>query len=179
MDDNWVTDRLKGSDLSRRIIFMHLVAYPSPSMDDDVEPPINQTNHWCLFLDFGDNTSVRIDVSPGYGPDGYRAKIRLASRDHACTRNHLYKSTYTVNLNHTVTVQDLVVVAQTNGRQKYEFSIGWEGCRYWNYMFIRDLENQYILTRGAAIQAWDSMSWFYHTIHGASRSPVKAGVFWS
>ncbi|KAI0402293.1 hypothetical protein F4802DRAFT_576622 [Xylaria palmicola] len=174
MDDNWDIKSLTGADLSRAITAIHLIAYPSPSRKDDDEP-FPQTNHWCFFLDFGDNTSVRLEVTPGRGGEGLRCQVRLTSKTHACTTNNLRKITY--DMNPTVTLNTLVLVAQTNGRQKYEFARGWEGCRYWNYVFIQDLETCKILPQGAANQASEAMSWFYHTVHGAEKRPLKTGTF--
>lgn len=174
MDHDWDTDNMSSSDLSRPIIAIHLVAYPSSSMEDGDEP-LQQTNHWCFFLEFGDDTSVKLEVTPGNGSNGLRAKIRLVSKTHACTSNDIQKLTF--NLDSSVCLADLVGIAQAHDRQRYQFAPGWEGCRYWNYVFIQDLENHTILARGASNQAWGIMSWFYHSVRGVERRSIKMGMF--
>ncbi|KAI1121825.1 hypothetical protein F5Y10DRAFT_288017 [Nemania abortiva] len=174
MDDNWSTESLSGSDLSRAIIAIHLVAYPGRDVED-YDEPVRQTNHWCLFLEFENDTSVRLDICPGYGSDGLRGKVRLMSKPHTCTSNDIHKITF--NVNSTASLKDLVSIAQAKGRQKYEFARGWEGCRHWNYVFIQDLERHNILPRGAASQAWDAMSCFYHSVRGVEIRSMKVGTF--
>ncbi|KAI0966161.1 hypothetical protein F4678DRAFT_466735 [Xylaria arbuscula] len=174
MDRNWDTRKLNESDLSKAIIAIHLIAYPSPSMVDNYEP-WHSTNHWCLFLEFINGKSVRLEVTPGYGDDGLRAKIRLISKDHPCTSNHVCKVTY--SLDYTVCLDDLIEIVQENGTQRYQFAPGWEGCRHWNYVFIQDLESYSVLPRGAATRAWEALCYFYHTVYDAEVRPVGIGTF--
>ncbi|KAI0430902.1 hypothetical protein F5Y09DRAFT_341225 [Xylaria sp. FL1042] len=174
MDHNWDTNKLRGSDLTRAIVALHLVAYYSQTMEEGYVP-FQPTNHWCLFLEFGNGKSVRLEVVPGSGSDGLRAQVRLTSRAHPCTSNYAHKVTY--DLNSGVCLEDLVQICQTKGRQRYEFAEGWEGCRYWNYVFIKDLESSSILPRGATDQARDAMSYFYHSVYGVQRRSMKKGTF--
>ncbi|KAI1271193.1 hypothetical protein F5Y07DRAFT_405865 [Xylaria sp. FL0933] len=174
MDHNWDTNKLSQSNLSRKIVAIHLVAYYSQTMEEGYVP-FQPPNHWCLFVQFANDKSVRLEVVPGYGSDGLRAKVRLTSRTHPCTSNYAHKVTY--ELNSTVCLEDIVEVCQAKGRQKYEFAEGWEGCRYRNYVFIQDLESCSILPEGAASMARAAMSSFYHSVYGVQRRSMKKGTF--
>ncbi|KAI1753962.1 hypothetical protein F4782DRAFT_528892 [Xylaria castorea] len=174
MDENWHQGGLDLRDLSREIITIYLVAYPSASREDDDEP-FELSNHWCLFLEFENHQSVRLEVVPGYGSDGLRGKVRLTSKSHACTTNDICQMSFEVNCR--VTLDDVVAIVQREGRQKYEFAPGWEGCRFWNSIFMQDLENYRIVPAGAANQAFGAMGWFYHSVRGGERKDIKLGLF--
>ncbi|KAI0907483.1 hypothetical protein F4823DRAFT_602870 [Ustulina deusta] len=174
MDHNWNQESLELADLSEQIIAIHLIAYPSPSRKDDDEP-FELSNHWCFFLEFEHNKSLRLDMVPGDGSDGLRGKVRLTSKTHACTTNDICKVSFEVN--GKLSLEDIIEIVQRGGRQRYQFAPGWEGCRFWNFIFIQDLEGHRIVPTGAANQAWDAMAWFYHSARGAERRDMKLGTF--
>ncbi|KAI0861792.1 hypothetical protein F4860DRAFT_513585 [Xylaria cubensis] len=174
MDQNWDRTGLKLADLSKQIISIHLIAYPSPSSEDGYEP-FELTNHWCFFLEFKHEKSVRLEIVPGCGSNGLRGKVKLTSKTHACTTNDLCKLSFQVH--GRLSLEEIIEIVQSKGRQRYQFAPGWEGCRFWNFTLMQDFEAHNIVSAGAANQALNSMAWFYHSVRGANRRDMKIGTF--
>ncbi|KAI0868959.1 hypothetical protein GGS24DRAFT_480429 [Hypoxylon argillaceum] len=179
MDENWNQDGLNTEDLAATVGTIHLVAFPNP-INACRDGGIASTNHWCLFLGFlRVDRSVRIDIVPGNGSDGLLGSIAISSKDYAYTDNRAHKLSYQVNQQHLI-VGDVIELLRRNGRQRYRFTPEREGCRYWTYVVIRDLERAEILSPGAAHQAWEAMSRYYHapSSSSADTSGRRAGSFY-
>lgn len=174
MDNNWDTDKLEAADLAKAVTTIHLVAYTNENNegDEDGNPP---TNHWCTFLETPDHKSVRLDMAPGYGSDGLRGKIEISSKKYNCTSNNITNVTIRTSLG--LTVQKIVDLVSQKGHQKYQFTPEWEGCRYWNYILISDLENAGYIVQGHAKEAFEAMSYYWIHPSGKEAREIKKGTF--
>jgi hypothetical protein len=92
------------------------------------------TNHWCLYLQTSEATSVRIDMIPGYsaaGPNlgGWKGIIVVSDL------NYLYsnqsQSANTVRIIDGLYVSHILDAITEAGRDKYEFDRDGVGCRKW------------------------------------------------
>ncbi|KAI1113632.1 hypothetical protein F5Y14DRAFT_206515 [Nemania sp. NC0429] len=180
MDQNWDTDKLNRSDLPSKVVSIHLVAYPNSNNEGDEKLLLPPTNHWCLFLELidsssGDSSSVRFDMAPGYGSDGLRGKIEVSSKEYNCTSNRIHRITFQVIA--PVSVAMIVELVQKNGRQKYQFSPEWEGCRFWNYTFLQDLEKAGIILEGSSEKAEEALSSYFRTPSGVEKREMRIGEF--
>ncbi|KAI0114485.1 hypothetical protein GGR51DRAFT_577501 [Nemania sp. FL0031] len=174
MDRHWERDSLQHTDLARLIISIHLIACPNLNIGGQSSP----TNHWSLFFEMLGERSVRLDMVSGFGNDGLRGKIEVASKNYVCTRERVHRLSFQPD--RAVTLEDIVHLIQRNGRQRYRFLPEWEGCRYWCYTIIQDLEAARIISPGSALVAEATLSNFYGYPSGSGVEPreIKAGRFY-
>ncbi|EDN06263.1 predicted protein [Histoplasma mississippiense (nom. inval.)] len=59
------------------------------------------------------------------------------------------------------TVQTITDLVSRLGRDRYRFTENEEGCRYWIYTFISDLEGADIVAAGSKGEAWNSLSGYW------------------
>lgn len=64
-----------------------------------------------------------------------------------------------------------------NKRQKYIFTEEMEGCRFWIYTVISDLESGGIIDPGSATSAWEAVSYYWRFPEGCEVRAVKQGRF--
>ncbi|KAF3764148.1 hypothetical protein M406DRAFT_330499 [Cryphonectria parasitica EP155] len=116
-------------------------------------------------------------MAPGYGSDGLRGKVKISSKRYSYTQNHVKKITMPASLG--LTVQKIVNLVMHNGRQKYQFTPEWEGCRYWNYVVISDLEAAGYISKGNAKSVLAALSLYWRYPAGSGQEPrkVKEGTF--
>ncbi|KAK0666729.1 hypothetical protein QBC41DRAFT_325207 [Cercophora samala] len=175
MDSNWDADKLKAEDLSARVSIVFLVAYENPSNKGDEEglPP---TNHWCLFLKTAGtaSASIRVDMTPGYGSDGLRGKIEISSKPYECTNSSIKTLSFPATLG--VTVQKIIDLISSKGRQKYQFTPEWEGCRYWNKTVVQDLQSAGYI-KGGAKEAEEALGYYWVTPSGKQKRAIGKGTF--
>ncbi|KAL2126666.1 hypothetical protein VTI74DRAFT_436 [Chaetomium olivicolor] len=173
-DGNWDNDKLVVGDLAKTVAAVHLVAFINESNKGDEEglPP---TNHWCCFLETYDKTSVRLDMMPGYGSDGLRGKIQIVSKEYAYTRNNVHVLSFDAVSG--VTVQKIVDLIMSRGRQKYQFTPEWEGCRYWNLILIQDMVTAGYIPSGSSNQAEEAMLWYWVYPQGKEKRVLRKGTF--
>ncbi|KAF2462160.1 hypothetical protein BDY21DRAFT_360142 [Lineolata rhizophorae] len=104
------------------------------------------TNHWCLYLQTGENSSVRIDMVPSY----YVAStvIQGGSKGNLIISKLEYE--YSSNATKVVTIQppqglcvsDVIDTLLAAGRDKYEFNGEGVGCRMWTADALNLLEKK-------------------------------------
>ncbi len=174
MDDNWEPDGFKESDLDKQVLFIHICAYLNENnLGDEVGNP--PTNHWAIFLENPALKSVRLDMSPGYGTEGRRGKIYISSKEYEHTDKSIHTLTFEVASG--VTVGNIVDWINYFQRQKYTFTEEWEGCRYWVYTVLGDLEAEGIIGEGSSSLAWESLSLYHIYPSGAEQREVRKGRF--
>ncbi|KAL4923538.1 uncharacterized protein BDV17DRAFT_235167 [Aspergillus undulatus] len=78
--------------------------------------------HWAAFLQYYQDESVRLDMTPGYGPDGLRGRSRSRPR-HTPSRATPSKSWPSHS---EATVRTIIDLVNSNGCDRYRFS-EWEG----------------------------------------------------
>ncbi|KAI1506104.1 hypothetical protein F5X99DRAFT_404150 [Biscogniauxia marginata] len=174
MDHNWDTDHFNNKDLTQKVLKIHICAYINDenSGDDDGNPP---TNHWAVFLQLPGDSSVRLDMVPGYGSDGRTGKIDIASKEYEYTDKAIWMVTFAIA--EGVTVRTIVRMINQNQRQKYTFTEEWEGCRYWIYVILADLEAAGIIEEHSSASAWGALSNYYINPTGFQPREVKQGTF--
>lgn len=175
MNSNYDCDYLDSTDLQSRVKKIHICAYINPENagDQDGNPP---TNHWAAFLEVSRGGSVRLDMAPGYGSDGQRGKIEISSKPYVSTQNAI--KTLTFHLKAPATVQTIVDTINSKGRDRYKFTEEWEGCRFWMYTFISDLEASGLVSSGSGKATWDAVSLYWRSPNGHEPREVKQGTFY-
>lgn len=135
-DGNFDFDHYKVKDDNEPILFLHIVGYINEhNLGDGEIPP---TNHWASFLEIA-RGSVRLEVAPGYGNTGQRAKIELSSKNYQCTKNAIKRMSF--SLVRGTTFKTIIDIIISHGCQKYDFTEELEGCRFWVATLVRDLED--------------------------------------
>lgn len=171
---NYDLDHFNSEQLSFQVLAIHICGYRNLNNkgDEDGAPP---TNHWATFLELPKEISVRLDMAPGYGSDGRRGKIELASETYIFSPNAAKTVSYAMKRD--TTVQNIKDVIDAKGRDKYTFTEEWEGCRHWVYTLISDLEAEGIIEAGSAVVAWDAVSHYWRYPSGCEQREVKKGTF--
>jgi len=171
---NYDLDKFQSEQLSSQVTAVHICGYRNKDNegDEDGNPP---TNHWAAFLELLNKSSVRLDMAPGYGSDGRRGKIELATKTYTYTHNAIKTVSYAMKK--YTTLQDIKDVIDAKGRDKYTFTEELEGCRYWMYTFILDLEAEGILEAGSAVVASNAVSSYWRHPSGSEQREVKQGTF--
>lgn len=134
---NWGASEFNLGDLEKTVSFIHLCAYQNEENkgDEDDRPP---TNHWAAFLQANGRGSARLDMISGDGADGLTGMLVIESKTYEFTHNATQRVSFATLGQPTVqTITDLV---SRLDRDKYRFTENEEGCRYWIYTFISDLE---------------------------------------
>ncbi|KAK2799838.1 hypothetical protein FQN50_008359 [Emmonsiellopsis sp. PD_5] len=174
MDNNWDTYEFNSADLLRKVSMVHICAYENRDNagDEDGNPP---TNHWAAFLQYGQAASVRLDMTPGYGSDGLRGKLYIASKPYVST-NKAIKSVSFPMLS-VPTAQTITDLINQKGREKYNFTPAWEGCRFWIFTLISDLEAAGFLPAGSGQEVWGVLSQYWRYPTGSEPRAIAQGTF--
>src|SRR6266536_4191332 len=175
MNNNWDTDKLNAAHLTHRVTAVVICGYTNEENagDADGNPP---TNHWAAFLPRSQGGSVRLDMMPGYGSDGLRGKIEIASKDYTSTQNAIKTLSFPVIAQATVkTITDKI---NEKGRDRYTFTEEEEGCRYWIGTLISDLEAASIIPTGSGKDALEELSCYWRYPSGSEPRAVKQGTFY-
>lgn len=173
MDGNWDANRFNSAVLSETVFMVHICGYENQdNAGNEMGNP--SINHWAVFLQHDDMASVRLDMIPGFGSDCLRGKLYVSSRSYAST----YKAFKTVSFP-TVgapTVQAIINLIGEKGRSKYDFTEDCEGCRYWTFTIISDLEGEGFLPAGSRQVALEALSQF-QTGSGSEPRTIAQGTF--
>lgn len=114
-------------------------------------------NHWCFYLDIGDNRSVCLDITPSYTvpstsiPGGSKANmiVSLLSHNISGTAQKVMR----LDVSPGKTVGEIVNLIIQHGRHKYEFNDQGQGCRFWTIHQMDLFYEHGILVDRAQIQA--------------------------
>ncbi|KAH6719533.1 hypothetical protein BKA61DRAFT_473500 [Leptodontidium sp. MPI-SDFR-AT-0119] len=122
-------------------------------------------NHWSIYLLLQSGASVRMNMTAQYGePTG---KLVVDEFKYQLTNSALRHWDYEMVSGVTVKmVKDLVYY---QGRDRYQFSGGGSGCRYWCYTVLQDLESYKYVVNGSYAKLWPHLQFRY----SKSREPVK------
>lgn len=176
MDDDWDQDHFTKDDLDLSVVSIHICAYENEKNEGD-EDGNSPTNHWAIFLEISEKHSVRLDMAPGYGDDGRRGKIQVASKTYQVTA-HAIRTLAFETVDGT-TVRTITNLISSNKRQKYTFSEEFEGCRFWVFTIISDLEGAGLLNPGSGQLALEAVSYYWRSPDGQEFRDVKQGAFQS
>ncbi|KAK3989617.1 hypothetical protein QBC44DRAFT_241050, partial [Cladorrhinum sp. PSN332] len=134
-------------------------------------------NHWVLCLQTSPDSSVMLDMAPGYGTDGLRGKIQVSSLNNVpYTDETLHAFSYTP-LKSDITVGEIRRLINVNGRDPFKFSPEWEGCRFWLSVVTKDLEEAGIVKGGSAAEAEGALFMYWRNPEGSEPRVMRKGVF--
>ena len=174
MNKNWDSEKFILAKSSEQIFAIHLSGYMNGKNEGDEEGR-SPTNHWAAFLEHSKKHSVRLDMMPGYGSDGLKGMLEISSKPYVSTRNAIKIISFpTIG---KPTVQNVIDVISRNGRDRYKFTEDYEGCRYWMYIFISDLEDAGIIDDGCGGTAWEALSKYWRSPSGSESRIIEKGVF--
>ncbi|KAJ3570215.1 hypothetical protein NPX13_g5801 [Xylaria arbuscula] len=173
MDTYSGTDYLNTEHLKHQITNITVVAYRN--QDNRGDGKLSPTNHWSIFLKTTENNSVRVEMAHGLGNDGLTGKVELLSKKYICTNNAIY--TMSFQPIKTITVQDFIDLLTENKRQQYTFTPEFEGCSFWVYTIIGDLEAAGVVPAGSAESTWNAVSYYYVNPEGTVPREVRRGTF--
>jgi hypothetical protein len=174
--DTWGTSKFRVLDLEKVIAVVHICGYKNQGNEGDLggRPP---TNHWAAFLEVHGGGSVRFDMVPGDGSDGLTGMVIIESKRYKVTDNATKTVSFAAHGRPTVnTVTSLI---SRLGRDKFKFTENEEGCRYWIYTLISDLEDADIVATGCKGEAWASLSKYWRDPPGSGSQPrsIDQGTF--
>lgn len=182
LSDNWETDSLGADDMDAPVDMIHLCALRNDSTQDDDEdqddddgPP---TNHWTLCLQLTPSSAVMLDMIPGYGDDDLSGKIQLSSiPDVPYTNDTLRVFSFRPAGGASTTVADVVGLIARKGRDAYDFSPEWEGCRYWMSVVVADMEAEGFVAPGSAETAKGALTRYWRNPGGSEARDLPEGTF--
>ncbi|KAF1961360.1 hypothetical protein CC80DRAFT_522810 [Byssothecium circinans] len=162
----------------RQVTTVHICGYRNEDNegDEDGNPP---TNHWAVSLQLDSGGFVMLDMAPGYGSDGRRGKIHLASlasKEDMHTQDTIKTLSFLLKA-HT-TVENITKLINSKGRERYTFTEEEEGCRFWVYTFISDLEAAGYVDAGSEQSSWTAVSYYWRNPSGYEARTVKEGTFY-
>lgn len=113
----------------------------------------------------------------GTGSDSLRGELEISTKRYKHTKWTSHLLSFPTNSTPLRKVGNILKLIMTNGLQNYLFSPEGEGCRFWVYTFVSNLEREGLLESGSAAQTRESMRYYY--IHPAGRVErvVKEGKF--
>lgn len=82
--EHFGTSQFNEDDLNRTALYFILSAYTNKDNagDEFGRPP---TNHWTIYLQTDETASVKLDITPGDGPDGLCGSIFVESKTYVVT----------------------------------------------------------------------------------------------
>ncbi|PVH70795.1 hypothetical protein DL98DRAFT_436342 [Cadophora sp. DSE1049] len=122
-------------------------------------------NHWSIYLLLEGGASVRLNMFADYG--NTTGTLMVDEFDYQLTNSALRHWDYKVVPGVTAKmVKDLIYY---QGRDRYQFSGGGSGCRYWCYTVLQDLESHRYVVDGSYKALWPNLQFRY----SRSRKPVE------
>lgn len=159
MDQNWVQKQFKEHDLQMTVNRIHVCVCrdgANADLEDQAFPPLN---HWVIFLEIAYDHSVRMNMTPGGGPEGLQGELEISTKKYMFTDQTIHRLVFPTR--GQPKVEDIVKLINANGLQKYDFCSEWEGCRFWVYTFISHLERVGVIESGSAARTNQSIPYYY------------------
>jgi hypothetical protein len=140
----------------------------------------NGGNHWCLYLQFDEDRSVCIDVTPSHGipstvlANGSKANMLIARL--RCLYSTAATHHVSLSVRDDLTVGTVVDLLVREGRERYEFDADGRGCRQWTGDQIALLEGkEYVTSAAEAEEARDAISKQYPS---GAQYPLAMGAYY-
>ncbi|KAJ9141807.1 hypothetical protein NKR23_g7729 [Pleurostoma richardsiae] len=172
--NNWDLDNLITGNLTAVVERVHLCALRNEFNEGDEagEPP---TNHWTMCLQLTWQSAVMLDMVPGYGSDGLRGKIEASSLRQPYTEETLNALSFKPAK--PITIGDVMQLIIENGRDAFNFSPEWEGCRFWMSVVVSDLEDGGLIQEGSARAAREALLKYWRNPEGSEPRMMREGTF--
>ncbi|KAI1113631.1 hypothetical protein F5Y14DRAFT_417309 [Nemania sp. NC0429] len=174
LDDNWDCTDLEAASFAPEIQQVHLCALRNEFNEGD-EAGEAPTNHWVLCLETSKSSSIMIDMAPGYGTDGLRGKIQVSLCNGCYTDEALQVFSFTPK--RVATVGSVLEFIQSRGRQAFNFSPEWEGCRHWLSVVMADLDHAGWIAEGSSVTARDALLKYWRNPEGSEPRVMREGLF--
>ena len=172
--DHFGTSSFEEFDLEEVVEKVHLCAYTNENNagDDNDRPP---TNHWTIFLQLDVESSVKVDMIPGDGDNGLLGFIVLESKTYVMTNKGIKSLTFTPACK--LLVKDVINLIMEKGRDRYEFTEEEEGCRFWIYTVVKDLEEARKIPKDSTVDAVHTLGCYWVFPSGSTPRKMEAGTF--
>lgn len=122
---NWDLDNFDTSSLPATVSTIHLCALRNDLNEGDEAGEL-PTNHWTMCLQLSPQSSVMLDMAPGYGSDGLRGKVETSSIGEPYTEETL--RTFSFKPTKEITVGDVIRLVAERGRDAFSFSPSGRGA---------------------------------------------------
>jgi hypothetical protein len=166
----------KYKDSQRAVTGVRLAAFRSL---DGHGPSSNYINHWVCFLEIEGEKSVLLDMSVGSDFTTAKGVLLVSSVDTVVYPDVVHVEHFALT-GEKLTVENVIDGIIERKRDAYSFT--WEGIgsRWWQYIFLKDLQREGRLADGCAETAFAAMEKFYGDdgkVIG-EKKPVLQGVFY-
>ncbi|KAK9776387.1 putative Ubiquitin-like protease family profile domain-containing protein [Seiridium cardinale] len=172
-DNNWDLEEFDPKSLTSKVLKIHLCALINQYNEGEEEE--EPTNHWTLCLQTSAESSVMMDMAPGYGEDGLRGKIHVFTLDRCYDQETLRAFSFTPT--QEIDVNGFMQLLVSKGRNLFTFSPEFEGCRFWQAVIMKDLEAAHWIESGSAAKARDALLLYYRNPSGTEPRVMREGVF--
>jgi hypothetical protein len=188
MNEHFDTSRYDEDDGNREITAIHICGYANEDNEGDESgrPP---TNHWVAFFAFEDGGSVKVDMVPGYGSDGLTGMIILESKAYEYSDRSVKTisfgcaKTFSFGYSMSQTFSNTLDIIVERGMERYKFTKGGEGGRFWIYKLVETLyyEGHIKYSDVMCLEYWayDILSnyWINPSDYEPRPNPMKKGTF--
>ncbi|KAL1667547.1 hypothetical protein GGF50DRAFT_86626 [Schizophyllum commune] len=169
----WHVRSMDKDALGKVVTACHFVAHDNHM--NATQAGIPPTNHWSIYLELDDHTSVRLEVSP-LGPS-VPGMVLAASKRYEVTTNtpHVVSARAPAGL----LVANVLRILIDKGRDRYIFDAYGQGCRMWVLTLAYDLAEARILRSSDTKKLSDSIQLYWPVPHGTAPYPrnLEHGTF--
>lgn len=175
----YIPSSLASQVVSSKILCIYASAHPATGVGAPGAAGNPKTNHWVLYCAISQAASLRIDPSPS-GPN-LSIVLIITKKDYLISDNAV-KSLQLVTSN--LTVQQFIDLIVAKNYDKYQFSAGGQGCRYWLYSVIKLLETEgHIPTKSEMTAATEALGTVWapggNPASAAEQTPMTKGTFYA
>jgi hypothetical protein len=176
VDNNWGTSQFRAAVLTEAVQRVHFCAHANTeNTGSEGQSP---TNHWSMFLEINPTRSVGVDVVPG---DTHSPGMIILEMIETKGCSVLNESVYDIHsgVPNETTVETILGLIITKGRDRYMFAPVGEGCRYWLQMFAWDMVEAQLFPTEVAQRASDVLAhyWKYPVGSGCEPRVMAQGRF--
>lgn len=178
-----ISSTLNEDDEDREITEIYICAYATEDKEGNERsrPP---SNHWAAFFAFENGNSIKVEIVPGHGSDGLSGMITLKSKAYKYTDKSI--KTFSFDLEKSQTISDILEIIYDNNLDRYKFTKGGEGARFWMYELLQHLEHYRCIElyscgydEWVSKVAYDNLSKYWvNQIDSEPRPPMKKGTFY-
>jgi len=140
-------------DSQRTVTAIRLCAYPPEEIDAVV-------NQWASFLEVEGGKSVLLNMSPGSNLVTRKGVLMVSSEDRVDSSEVVHVEHFPL-IGDALTVENIIDGIIERKRDSYRFTGEETGCRHWQYVFLKELEQEGRLSEGSAEAGLESMEKFY------------------
>ncbi|KAL1706692.1 hypothetical protein EV121DRAFT_200890 [Schizophyllum commune] len=152
---HWHTREFTTSSLGKTISAIHFVADPNERNEGagDVPP----TNHWSIYLQLNEDSSVRLEVIPlDVSAPGV---VVLTDKPYGVEKN--VACVVTASVPETTTIAHILKPIVDKRRDRYQFDAVGQGCRMWALTLAADLVEADVLDAQSNKELSDAISLYW------------------